>query len=243
MKLETARIEAERVASLKAPTHSRLLRRAFSTLAFHLYAKPCIMRTDTLMLDGFRLHVPPTVFHPKLYYTSRYLGRYVAEMALHGKKVLDVGCGSGFVSLVAASRGASVTALDINPAAVGATSENSALNGLDSQINTLQSDLFDRLPASEFDFIFVNPPFYDGTPRHIAESAWKGSGLFSRRFAATAQDYLSPSGVVIAVLSTDTDLQAVFQIFAESGYAMETLKSRRLLFETLSIVRFGRSRV
>ena len=243
MKPESVRIESERIASLAGPTYPRLLRRAFSILAFHLYAKPRITRTDVLTLDGFRLHVPPTVFHPKLYYTSRYLGRHVREMNLEGRQVLEVGCGSGFVSLVAASRGAAVTALDINPVAVEAASENSTLNGLDARINVLHSDLFDRLPACEFDYIFINPPFYDGKPQHIAENAWKGSGLFVRRFAAGARRFLLSSGAVIAVLSTDTDMQAVFQAFDENGFTSERLRSRRFLFETLSIVRFSPSRV
>jgi predicted nicotinamide N-methyase len=47
-----------------------------------------------------------------------------------GKAVIDVGCGLGLPALVAAARGAHVTAIDWAPAAIDLLNENAGRNGL-----------------------------------------------------------------------------------------------------------------
>jgi predicted nicotinamide N-methyase len=49
---------------------------------------------------------------------------------LDGLRIVDLGCGLGIPSLVAAARGASVTAVDWAPEAVALLQENAARNGL-----------------------------------------------------------------------------------------------------------------
>ncbi|RLI28489.1 MAG: hypothetical protein DRO46_03920, partial [Candidatus Hecatellales archaeon] len=62
-----------------------------------------------------------------------------------GERVLDLGCGSGFLGLLAAARGSSVVAVDINPEAIRATRENAEANGLASRVEARQGDLFSPL--------------------------------------------------------------------------------------------------
>ncbi|MFN8050747.1 MAG: 50S ribosomal protein L11 methyltransferase [Acidimicrobiales bacterium] len=60
----------------------------------------------------------------------------VAAPLLDGRSVLDVGCGSGLLSIVAAQRGARpVVAIDIDPAAIEATLANALVNGVDDRID------------------------------------------------------------------------------------------------------------
>jgi len=223
---------------LRARHYPRLLRRGFSSLLFRFHVKPRIKRTDKVMLDGLALSVPPTVFHPRFYYTSRFLGHFVKQMDLTNRSVLDVGCGSGFVSLVAALRGGLVTAVDINEAAVAATGENAERNRL--QIRVVHSDLFERLQGERFDHIFINPPFYDGDPSHIAEYAWKSGerSSFIHRFASSAPRFLAHGGSIIAVFSTDTEMSQVLRIFTENGFSVSCLASKWKFFETLFILQF-----
>jgi release factor glutamine methyltransferase len=68
---------------------------------------------------GLRLVAPIGVFHPGLFFSSGVLADHIERSELLGRRVLDVGCGSGLLSLAAARAGAIVTAIDINPAAVG----------------------------------------------------------------------------------------------------------------------------
>jgi precorrin-6B methylase 2 len=70
-----------------------------------------------------------------------------------GTTVLDVGCGSGVLSLTAAALGASsVSAIDIDPAAIVATTANAASNGIELDISANDiADLDER-----FDVVVVN---------------------------------------------------------------------------------------
>lgn len=65
------------------------------------------------------------------------------ESVLHGgEKVLDVGCGTGVLSIAASMLGASrVLALDLDPVAVESARLNVALNGVEDQVEVRQNDL------------------------------------------------------------------------------------------------------
>lgn len=77
--------------------------------------------------------------HPTSYLCSRYLRRYLRG----GETVIDIGCGSGILSLVAAVSGADpVIAVDMDPQSVEATKANAEKNGMDGAIDTRLGDLF-----------------------------------------------------------------------------------------------------
>ena len=64
-------------------------------------------------------------------------------------------------------------ALDINPKAVKAATDNACANGLGDRVTAIRSDLLSGLaPDSLFDVIICNPPFFSGEPRDIADRAW-----------------------------------------------------------------------
>ena len=78
--------------------------------------------------------------------------------ATPGAKVLDLGCGSGILSILAAKMGAAnVLALDTDPIAVRSTDENAAANGVSDKI-TAQTGSLDSLlhAATRFDLALVN---------------------------------------------------------------------------------------
>jgi ribosomal protein L11 methyltransferase len=72
-----------------------------------------------------------------------------------GQSVLDVGCGSGVLSVAAAALGAgSVTAIDIDPVAVSVTSANAQLNGVADRITA--SDRPVAAVPGRFDVVLAN---------------------------------------------------------------------------------------
>ena len=222
-----------------------LSRRIYSLLAYHLYAKHALRKTNHVRAFGFTLLVPPTVFHPRLFSTSSYLGEYLRELDLRGKRVLDAGCGSGIISLVAASRGARVDAIDINEAAASATRENAVLNRLDGSIAVMDGDMFSP-PASllnGFDFVAVNPPYYGGDPGTTAEYAWKaGHNLsFFSNLARLLPSWLASGGRAVLVLSSELKIEKILPDFEKSGLTITCLRSRKKLFETLMIYEAARS--
>jgi ribosomal protein L11 methylase PrmA len=98
------------------------------------------LATRTVVVDAeggpVRLQVPPTVFGDGLHPTTASCLELLAELVGPGTTVLDVGCGSGSLSVVAARAGAVVTAIDIDPVAVAATIANAAANEVDVDATT-----------------------------------------------------------------------------------------------------------
>ncbi len=76
----------------------------------------------------------------------------------HGIRVLDLGCGSGILSIAAAKLGANdVLGLDIDPLSVDATLENARLNNVADKIASQTGSLESVLAsARRFDLIVVN---------------------------------------------------------------------------------------
>jgi ribosomal protein L11 methyltransferase len=73
-----------------------------------------------------------------------------------GDKVIDVGCGSGVLSVAAAKLGAEqVLALDLDQVAVKITEENVKVNGVQNKIRVKQNNLLDHLDL-EVDLIVAN---------------------------------------------------------------------------------------
>ena len=76
--------------------------------------------------------------------------------ALKGMKVLDIGCGTGILSIAVAKLGAArVTALDNDPDAVETTARNIHLNRLEKRILPLQGELH-KVGKETFDLIMAN---------------------------------------------------------------------------------------
>ncbi|MFZ5946029.1 MAG: 50S ribosomal protein L11 methyltransferase [Bacillota bacterium] len=71
--------------------------------------------------------------------------RILEDYVQPGMEIMDVGTGSGILSILAAKLGAkSVQALDFDTVAVEAARSNAAINGLEDQIIITQSDLLDK---------------------------------------------------------------------------------------------------
>lgn len=62
--------------------------------------------------------------------STRLALSFLAALGCRGRRVLDVGSGSGVLAVAAAALGAEVTALDVDPEAVSATRENAVRNGV-----------------------------------------------------------------------------------------------------------------
>jgi ribosomal protein L11 methyltransferase len=74
---------------------------------------------------------PGLAFGTGTHPTTRMCLRWIARHPLAGQRVLDYGCGSGILAIGAAKYGAvEIDAVDIDPAAVQATQDNAAANGV-----------------------------------------------------------------------------------------------------------------
>lgn len=87
--------------------------------------------------------------------TTRLSAAAVARLVRPGDRVLDVGCGSGVLGIISASCGASaVTAIDVAEAAVEATLDNAARNGVAALVHASATPVADV--DGEFEVVVAN---------------------------------------------------------------------------------------
>jgi release factor glutamine methyltransferase len=216
--------------------------RAVFRKAVHLASYHFILtrsRATTTRVAGLELDVPPTVFHPGLFLTSAFFARFLQSLDLGGRSVVEVGCGSGILSLSAAKAGArSVLALDINPAAVEAAKANARKNNL-RQVRSLHSNLFSALPSTRmFDVIICSPPSFSGEPRDDADRAWHaGPGyrdilpLFDQ-----AARRLNDDGKMYLLISSDTNRRLFDHLIEQAGLSSREVARRSIWLEAFHIL-------
>lgn len=221
----------------QSPTHSflrRMLRSTIHVLSYQLFLK---RRTTTVArAGGFRLTVPPTVFHPRIFITSEFFAGFLGRLDLRGKHVAEVGTGSGILALAAAKAGAThVLALDINPNAARAADHNAGANGLGGRVTGVCSNLLSAVaPRPLFDVILSSPPSFPGEPRDLADRAWH-AGPDYRDIASLfdqARERLKPDGCLYVLLSSDSDLNRLGALSQRAGFRAHLVAERSILVES-----------
>jgi release factor glutamine methyltransferase len=215
----------------------RGMRRAIHFLSYHLILKR--RTTRVTHAAGFRLIVRPTVFHPRRFITSEFFASFIGGLDLSGKRVADVGTGSGILALAAARAGAAhVTAADLNPNAALTAAENARANGHGDRFTAVCSNLLSAVaPTALFDVIISSPPFFPGEPRDIADRAWH-AGPHYRDVVALfdqARERLAPGGRVYLLVSSDSDLDLFSALIVSAGFQARLVAERSIFIESLII--------
>ena len=156
---------------------------------------------------------------------------------LGGKRVLDMGTGTGIVAVAAARAGADVTAVDVNPLAVRCCEENARRNGV--RIRVILSDLFERVDGT-YDFITFNPPYLPGTdddPDYdLAWSGGKDGRAVVDRFLVQFPRYLRRDGALLLVQSSLNDPEKTKHLLKELGFCTRIVAKKNYFYERLYVV-------
>lgn len=190
-----------------------------------------LSRTRVYHYENIRLTVPPEVFHPGFFFSTRLLLRYIQTLPLTGKKLLEPGAGSGLIAIYAAQKGASVTATDINPVAIRYLRQNSEQNGVRPEI--ILSDLFQHIPPQPFDIIAINPPYYKKDPGTWIDHAWfcGEKGEYFNSLFSGLRDFIHPGTAVIMILCDGCDIKMVEETAALHRFRLRCLQTNRNLLE------------
>jgi release factor glutamine methyltransferase len=188
-------------------------------------------------IGGLSLLVLPQVLPPKLFRTGAYLARILSrELVPPGSHVLDMGTGSGVVSVVTAAWASRVVAIDINPEAVQCAKTNAARNNLEGKVDVRHGDLFEPVGGETFDRIIFNPPFLEGMPSTPFEQALYGGDTI-HRFFSTATPYLKENGEILLLLSTLADVEQILAEAAKNGFSIALLCEKHYINESLMVYR------
>jgi release factor glutamine methyltransferase len=174
------------------------------------------------------VNIPPGVFHPGLFFSTAFLLEFLETQHLTNKNVLELGSGSGLISVMTAKKGAMVTAVDISEPAVKATRENSLKNN--AAVTVIHSDLFENIPIGVFDWIVINPPYYPAKPENINEQAWycgEDHEYFEKLFLNLG-NYSAHESYVLMVLSDVCNIVTITSIAAARGFRLERVAEKKI---------------
>lgn len=145
----------------------------------------------SITLDGRKLRVLPGIYKPL---DSEHR---IVDYIEPGKKVLDVGCGSGVIAVFAALKSEHVTAVDISPQAVKNTLLNCEAQGIEN-VTVKQSDMYGAVDEP-FDYIVSYPPLFQ-VAFASSDRQWCTSTSFVEELFRGAQEHLLPGGKLVVLL-------------------------------------------
>ncbi|MFI5982374.1 HemK2/MTQ2 family protein methyltransferase [Streptomyces sp. NPDC051555] len=167
--------------------------------------------------------------------------------------VLEIGSGTGALSLQAAYAGADVTAVDVSWAAVATARINARRHRL--ALRVLHGDFARRTAGHRFDLVVTNPPYVptaaSGLPAHGPQRAWN-AGPDGRtvidRICGAAPTLLRPGGRLLMVHSGMCGPDATVARLTAAGLSAEVtaratvpwgpvLRSRRAWLEQQGLAR------
>jgi release factor glutamine methyltransferase len=204
-----------------------------------LYRK-YVSTTRPFRYKNIHILVQPGVFYPGFIISTKFFLEHIGRIDLGGKTLLELGAGSGIISLLAASKGAMVTASDINPASVQNIRKNALLNK--AELRVIESDLFENIPGSDFDFIIIAPPYYPRDPVDYAERAWYCGSNFEyyERLFQQLPGFYHHQTQVLMILSDDCNIQKIQEIGERNGFGFSLVEQKRKLGEWNFIYRISR---
>jgi release factor glutamine methyltransferase len=176
---------------------------------------------------GTTVTVFPGVFHPGFFYSTKLLLKYFEDIDLRKKYILELGAGTGLISIFTANKGGYVTASDISLTAVYNIEKNVKMTN--ANVEVVHSDLFDDIPPRRYDYIIINPPYYKKSPTSEKEFAWFGGDDFQyfRKLFSQLGNNSYENTKVIMVLSDEADLNMIKSIAGEFNFILKELVHKK----------------
>ena len=207
--------------------------------------KPLLLRylsgTRSYSYKDIVLKIPVEVFHPAFFSSTRILLKYIERIPVINKTFLELGAGSGLISMIVSQRGAYVTASDINATAIQYLQMNADHNQASFKI--IHSDLFENIPVQYFDIIAINPPYYKKKPVSQIDHAWfcgENGEYFSKLFQ-NLNEYMHSNSQVLMVLCDGCDMPMIRSFALENGFQMNCVHMKRNMVEMNFIYQIEKS--
>ena len=156
--------------------------------------------------------------------------------------ILEVGCGSGFVTIELCKTVKQMIAVDISLSAVRNTKENIENNELLRSCEVVQSDLLSAIdPKTRFSIILFNPPYLpeDEEETSIDHALIGGKeGIETTvRFVQEAVQHLTKDGAIYLVASSLANVGKIEDSLQEQGLSVSVVSKKSRFFERIFILK------
>lgn len=149
---------------------------------------------------------------------------------VHCQRILDLGAGSGLITLMLAQRSASdveIVGVELDQAAFLQAKQNAANSPWANRIRLLQADVFSDFFANQglaqFDLIVSNPPYFEHSlasrshQRDLARAASQSHFVWLKQ----AQQWLAPQGKISLILPVEAGEKLIEQAFSLELFCIE----------------------
>lgn len=157
--------------------------------------------------------------------------------------VLEIGCGTGIISILLSKSGCNVVASDISDDAIELTKTNAKINN--AKLKVVKSNLLESIKG-RFDYIIFNPPYlpedeYDFLmPKETKMSVVggkKGNEVIIE-FLKQAKEHLKPRGSIFIVISSLSNIEEIMSCASKNKLEGKILATKRFFFEEICVIEF-----
>jgi len=154
-------------------------------------------------------------------------------------EVLDLGCGSGILSTIAAKNGANVIAVDISGEAAACTKINAKIHNVHRNVNVILGNLYEPLGKKKFDLIISNPPYLPLEPKDELDKMWCcGRDIRTiKEIVLGFPEHLKVGGEAIFTISSLTGTKEVEEVLNKTSLKWEYIDKTKTPLDTIFLLR------
>lgn len=196
----------------------------------------------------WEITVPHTVYPPRE--DTALLGRALLRLSGDCGQAIEIGCGSGALSILLASMGWKVAACDVNPFAVAATRGNVENAGFADVVSVNEGGpgelgwgLQEGVNLVVWNLPYLDPLEHDGDflePIEEASMSDLPRGWSDKLLEVVDDDLIDSSCLVVLLHRTDPDSRSKPDSWIRNGWSCRQLDSMRLADERLEVLCYWR---
>lgn len=218
------------------------------------YGHASIARSEHFeLVSDLEILVPVGRLCPKQSLSSRLMA--TTMMDIEDQAVLDIGAGTGLISLLALQRGArSVLATDIDPVCCSTCKENANRNGFSSKLSVEHADSLDISTKAKYDLIIANLPIRPYVPKDFWDNPLASEMERSlidpghqalKTVIGSGREFLMPGGRIRFTLADFANTESLKDFAENHGWDIKVLISgedKKCTFQVLELTSRSRLR-